>query len=1066
MSARGDCHLNDLKGGSGPTTTDLDITLITCLLRNIKFFGLNKNFQWNSVPANYDFSVEADMSRLKIYRNEVLLRLNSAVTPIPHLQQMIDDFKVNPLDPEAETRVQEAIDSWKKIETGIETDLKIIKKESEKIKYSVKMQDQTVKKYVGKVDELNKKTSENAKQIQELKKMVDTDKHAIAGPESKYEEFKEKVKNELITWYNTNHSTVPLSPLTGDFGTPLAGFYIMPEIVKQTNLPGGRKETTRVESLHDLLTPGRNIPREVYLSAVAGFGKTAFSKYLALTWCQAQKTDENYKHFKEKEIKALSGFDFLFLVLLRDSGKFCDVDEMIDQQVIKSLPCSSSDSLPKDLLKDILRYETCLVILDGLDEWSHPDNKCTRLIKDIPHRYAREKCVILTTTRPWKLGVSNLKASQIDKTVELVKLNEDNERKFKLNAFKILKADLDNDKLLNEVCRFEEKINDHELKDMESTPLLLLYLICLWIEDIPIGNSTAELYASIIQLLLSRTEKIHGKFQLSCKISLSNVPECFIKHRHCYSYYAFLATLGKLAFYKLFNEEKEHTLVFNKNVAEKYLDPGDLDLSLRSGMLTENKVKTLVSESSTISFSHKTVQEYFSAIFISFSNTIEVKKIIFGECNSLQKILNMSKVFVFISNMNPKLMSELSCDFMPVINNDEKTRKYRTMTYNYYRYFDSLQDIQDMYMSCFKENKKNKDLKLCLQDFLIKEKCQQKNYFKQLQHLCYQNKENIKSIMIKNNDICSLQDIISLFTLSDLPNIQKLFYRGKLVEDEIIRLLLNPLRCLCVISSKWENKKFQVERCPMSEEIIGRMVTLQHLECLHIDGFTMAHGAMETLLNFLTSKISLKDVQLCSLYCSDHDTSCKGFNIDLSQHSHLRGLGLHQIPVSKLNMNASLLEKCTIGNLYKPGVVSSFLSQLPAASKLHTFTCNFLESSSDIETMLQTLPLLLHVKHVRLLGINLGDRSLTLSPKMINIEYINMYRIKMSCSVLHDLITDITKLPDTVSVDVRGCDINPETEFENFKAFVKNSDNYVVTFDDTTQYGNYLFQFKTTTNLK
>jgi hypothetical protein len=107
---------------------------------------------------------------------QVLLRLNSAVTPIPHLQQMIDDFKVNPLDPEAETRVQEAIDSWKKIETGIETDLKIIKKESEKIKYSVKMQDQTVKKYVGKVDELNKKTSENAKQIQELKKMVDTDK--------------------------------------------------------------------------------------------------------------------------------------------------------------------------------------------------------------------------------------------------------------------------------------------------------------------------------------------------------------------------------------------------------------------------------------------------------------------------------------------------------------------------------------------------------------------------------------------------------------------------------------------------------------------------------------------------------------------------------------------------------------------------------------------------------------------------------------------------------------------------------------------------------------------------
>jgi molybdopterin biosynthesis enzyme MoaB len=58
-------------GGSGPATTDLDITLIICLLRNIKSFGLNKNFQWNSIPPQGDTSVEADISRLKIYRNEV-----------------------------------------------------------------------------------------------------------------------------------------------------------------------------------------------------------------------------------------------------------------------------------------------------------------------------------------------------------------------------------------------------------------------------------------------------------------------------------------------------------------------------------------------------------------------------------------------------------------------------------------------------------------------------------------------------------------------------------------------------------------------------------------------------------------------------------------------------------------------------------------------------------------------------------------------------------------------------------------------------------------------------------
>ncbi|XP_060564224.1 uncharacterized protein LOC132723517 [Ruditapes philippinarum] len=394
---------------------------------------------------------------------------------------------------------------------------------------------------------------------------------------------KKDLKNELITWYNTNKSTVCLSPLTDAFPTPLAGFYIMPEIDIQTYLPGGRKETTRVKSLQDLFTWGKKVPQEIYLSAVAGFGKTAFSKYLALTWCQAHQKGENYKHFKEEELKALSSFEFLFMVELRDSAKVCDVDDMIEQQVIQYLPCSSS--MPKGLLKDILHDEKCLVILDGLDEWTHPDNNCTRLPKSIPHRYAREKCVILTTTRPWKLGMSNL--NQIGETVELVKLNEDNIRKFNCNAMKMLNVNLQDGELQNEVCRFEEAISDHDLEDMESTPLLLLYLICLWVEKIPIGNSAVELYTGIIQLLLSRTEKLHGKFHSSCEKSLSYIPDCFRKHQHFCSYYTFLLTIGELAFNTLFSKKKEHTLVFDEHVAEKYLNQEDLKLSCLSGILSE-----------------------------------------------------------------------------------------------------------------------------------------------------------------------------------------------------------------------------------------------------------------------------------------------------------------------------------------------------------------------------------------------------------------------------------------------------------------------------------------------
>jgi hypothetical protein len=455
----------------------------------------------------------------------------------------------------------------------------------------------------------------------------------------------------------------------------------------------------------------------------------------------------------------------------------------------------------------------------------------------------------------------------------------------------------------------------------------------------------------------------------------------------------------------------------------------------------------------------------------------------------------MTKVFVFISNMNPKLMSLISSNLMPVINKDEYTNKYRTSIQNEYMYINRLQDMQDMYISCAKESQENIDLKLCLQDFIINEKCQKENYFKKLHHLCQQNKGHTKSIMIRNEGICGLLEIINI--LSDLPHIEKLFYQGEIVKEKIMSLLLNPLKCLTVISNKWENNQFVRNSCQLPAEINGRLVQLQHLESLYIQGFTMTHELMETLFNFLTSKTSMKEISLNDLSCSNHDTSCRGFHLDLSQNSQLRYLGVEDIPVSQINMDVSLLEACHVGLLYKPGVVSSFLSQLPAASKLHTFSCSYLEFSTDIETMLQTLPLLHHLKNISMWKINLCERSLilalletilpwlhqwlrhliptmlryinvcetslTLSPQMIHIKDVYLWDITVSCSVLHDLITVISKLPQTVTVFIVDCDIKPETEFEKLKAFIKQSEYFVVTYDGTFKSED-LFAFETKAN--
>ncbi|XP_060563022.1 uncharacterized protein LOC132722531 [Ruditapes philippinarum] len=53
------------------STSDLDITLIICLMRNLKCFNLNTKFKWDTQPAQNDTSIEADICRLKFFRNEI-----------------------------------------------------------------------------------------------------------------------------------------------------------------------------------------------------------------------------------------------------------------------------------------------------------------------------------------------------------------------------------------------------------------------------------------------------------------------------------------------------------------------------------------------------------------------------------------------------------------------------------------------------------------------------------------------------------------------------------------------------------------------------------------------------------------------------------------------------------------------------------------------------------------------------------------------------------------------------------------------------------------------------------
>ncbi|XP_060588806.1 uncharacterized protein LOC132744200 [Ruditapes philippinarum] len=128
-------------GGEVPSSSDLDITLIICLLRNLKCFGLNKKFDWRATPAPTDVTMEADICRLKDFRNkislistttaiqqndftawwndieQILMRQSSSAL---NIQQTIAEFKTCPLDLEEERRIQKEIKKWKDYEDGVD----------------------------------------------------------------------------------------------------------------------------------------------------------------------------------------------------------------------------------------------------------------------------------------------------------------------------------------------------------------------------------------------------------------------------------------------------------------------------------------------------------------------------------------------------------------------------------------------------------------------------------------------------------------------------------------------------------------------------------------------------------------------------------------------------------------------------------------------------------------------------------------------------------------------------------------------------------------------------------
>ncbi|KAH3771103.1 hypothetical protein DPMN_172405 [Dreissena polymorpha] len=283
-----------------------------------------------------------------------------------------------------------------------------------------------------------------------------------------------------------------------------------PKIVHMCEDNGVFKKTERhVTQYKDVFFKDDKVNPRIFLQGEAGSGKTTFLAKLALEWCReshvSSALDNSLLLFNDVDV--VQSFVFVFHITLRNSVKQFDVYTLIIEQIINSIYSSQEDrEKAYKLLNEIMKRERCLVLLDGLDEWTGPGDH-----HNLPTLVVEQsQCVLLFSTRPWKLTV--VKIMHLDRytSVHLEGIN----KPYEFSRI-ILSCLVDKDELELKYSAFEQYIEKQELGELLSSPMMLSAIVCSYAEGIELKGSKCEIYTLLVESLFKKANSNTCTFQQS-----------------------------------------------------------------------------------------------------------------------------------------------------------------------------------------------------------------------------------------------------------------------------------------------------------------------------------------------------------------------------------------------------------------------------------------------------------------------------------------------------------------------------------------------------------------------
>ncbi|XP_053405442.1 uncharacterized protein LOC123522959 isoform X2 [Mercenaria mercenaria] len=882
------------------------------------------------------------------------------------------------------------------------------------------------------------------KKLEEEMKRLKADVSSQQEPPD-YERSKLELQTRLIEFYREN--ILRMSALPQQQESNLCDFkdvYVRTRmVIESKDELNNEPKLEDVRSMSDIFAKDGKPMKSIYVLGEAGSGKSCFCKSLVNYWCLAHSDGQNIED-EFSGVREMKKFNFVFLLPLR---------HYIDKMKIKEM---LEEKYEHPALKKLLECEsrTCLVILDGLDEWAPQGSKCP------PERGALKEYTVITRSRSWKIATLGISDNEIRQKISLKGFDDKTTVKNMIKkTVPILNKIFKKDKVSSD-C--EKALKNKSVASLKHTAITLKQLICLWYDEkLHGGTSRCALYTEMLDLFFDWQKKKDPddpRFIEMMKQSedLQNVKlPLYLRHTEVCKLYSYIIhDVSRLAYETLFNNMKETSLSFDSSTFERLKITNEVKICcLKLGILSENKCQSLSASRnrrSIIAFVHKTFQEYLAAIYIAIKFNAHIVSSadsgnedlsdkcaaffqrVFSKCTSLNDILEQANVFIMLCGLEPRIATSISKYIYDIVTTDKRVLDYRRTIDNEYRHRDLISNVQGCILNCIEEVQACQtriQSNFYLGDILVTRAslcdkfCSsvEKQYLSpdsviSLRTDSYQVKKNIERVwkcLQKCQHIEAMHIDYGTSSKFDDEEINSIC--------DVIERNNSTLKALSIAFSLQNIGK------PIQKTIVRRLPDMSNLVTLNIENLTVQHEDFTSLCTFLSGNSHLEQISIFNTRCEGSTDSMPRMcwnqhEVDLSEHQQLQYLKCYDnVTVTRVNTSNLEIFKCL---LLKNTNYVKVLDNLSTAYKLVHLCYDIIGSDQHhsyhtvTDKWITLLPLLHQLCNLTLSRFTFTGNIMKFPSEMKSMKIIELFVVRMSLTTWRQFVDSLPLVPLSVTVGV------------------------------------------------